>query len=274
MSVVKCPNCGEQLYIEEINNFYKCNNNHSFDVAKQGYVNLLISNKNKDLHHGDSKEMLDARKAILWNGYYKAISDALNKRVKSFSKDQFSILDAGSGIGYYLIELRKFLGIKFDYNGIDISKKGIIESAKIEKNIHWVVGSTAKLPYMDESIDVIISVFSPITLTEVERVLKPGGKFIVISPNENHLLELKEKVYEVVLSRNYEQNELISEILTKSFSENILDEVTFKKDDLKNLLLMTPHYWRSSVESKEKLYSLESLKVNIDVKLIEYTKDQ
>ena len=274
MSVIKCPNCSEQLLKVEANNLYKCINNHSFDMAKQGYVNLLISNKNKDLHHGDSKEMLEARKAVLWNGYYKSISDTLNRRVLGLVKENCSVLDAGSGIGYYLIELKKNLNQNIDYYGIDISKKGIIESAKKEKDIHWIVGSTAKLPFMDESVNVIISIFSPITLSEVERVLKPGGKFIVISPNEHHLLELKEEVYETILSRNYDQNEMISNVLTKSYSETILDEVDFKKDDLRNLLLMTPHYWRSSVESKEKLYSLDSLKVSIDVKLIEYTKDQ
>ena len=151
MSVIKCPNCSEQLLKVEVNNLYKCKNNHSFDMAKQGYVNLLISNKNKDLHHGDSKEMLDARKAILWNGYYKSISDSLNSVLKITDENSI-ILDAGSGIGYYLIELRKSLGDNFDYYGIDISKKGIIESAKKQKDIHWVVGSTAKLPFMDESI--------------------------------------------------------------------------------------------------------------------------
>jgi len=266
-SIIKCPICGE--YLEKENRQMFCSNKHSFDIAKQGYVNLLISNKQKDLHHGDSAEMLQARKDILHNGYYSVIADEL---VKTISKKEsgLNILDVGTGIGYYVKEVKNNVPLN-TYYGLDISKKGVLEASKLDKEMNWIVGSGSKLPFMDESIDLIISVFSPIDEAEFSRVLKPSGTLLVVSPNENHLYELKEACYETVLPREYDKNELVTHF-DKNESKNISKSEMFKKEHLKSLLMMTPHYWRTTLESKEKLYALDELKVNIDVVLNIYKK--
>lgn len=270
-NIIKCPTC-EGILIQNVNDkFFKCENNHSFDVAKQGYINLLISNKNKNMHHGDSKEMMDARKSFLWNEHYEIIATKLSDYVSHLmSNGSVSILDAGSGIGYYLKKIKDSIGDSSSYYGIDISKKGIIEACKVDKTISWIVGSTSKLPFINDSFDIIISVFSPITIGEFERVLKPSGRLLVVSPNEDHLLELKKEVYETILERNYEGNKLASDKLELFNSNDIKNTIIVQKESLKDLLMMTPHYWRVKAEAKEKLYSLNSLEVGIDVVLDEY----
>lgn len=270
-SIMKCPNCGEVLTKVISKKMYSCLNNHSFDIAKQGYVNLLMSGKTKQKIHGDSKEMLSARKDVLHGGYYQGISNLLNSSIKSslsLNKDISSIIDLGSGIGYYLSKLKDSVNNQsIKYYGIDISKSGIVEASKLDKEITWVVGSTNKLPYLDNSADILISIFSPFTLDECARVLKDNGLLFVISPNQNHLIELKEVVYKTLIPKRVDRNEFESINFTKIKTHNLKELITIKKEDLKSLLLMTPHYWKSSIKAKEELYMLESLDVSIDIEL-------
>lgn len=268
-SLIKCPNCDSVLEKDNSFNLYKCINNHSFDIAKQGYINLLMSNQKKSMTHGDSKEMLEARKQILFGGHYKCISDLLNNVVKDNTTNKFtSILDLGSGIGYYLKELKDSItNEEINYYGIDIAKPGIIEACKLDKDINWIVGSSNKLPYLNNSMDILISIFSPFTISECERVLKKDGLFIIISPNQNHLIELKEEIYPNIIPKREDRNELSSNIFKKVDSYILKEKVLIKKNNLKNLLLMTPHYWKSGIDAKEKLYLLEHLYVSLDVEL-------
>ncbi|XMB85312.1 methyltransferase domain-containing protein [Mycoplasmatota bacterium WC44] len=275
-TIIKCPTCGLHLHKNNEKKMFSCSNNHCFDVAKQGYVNLLMSNQSKLRIHGDSAEMLDARKSILYGNYYKSVSDYLNKTVESILTDknkEYAVLDMGCGIGYYLTSLKEYLKRdNIDYHGIDIAKSGIIEATKHDKEISWVVGSSMKLPYLDNSIDVIISIFSPISESECERVLKSNGVLIVISPNKNHLMELKRNIYPTIIEKNYEVNELSSAVLSKINSSNVIKTIVLEKSNLKNLLLMTPHYWKTTKEAKEKFYLLDSLSITIDVVVDEYKK--
>ena len=258
MSKLKCPVCNYELNKED--RTYKCDNNHSYDIAKQGYVNLLQSNQQKT--HGDSKEMQLARKNILYGNYYELISNELICIVGSLNSN--SVLDVGSGVGYYSDKLQKSLP-RIDFYGIDISKIGVKESAKMNKYIKYVVGSNNSLPFINESFDLLLSVFSPIYLEEALRVTKNNGYIITVSPNENHLRELKEIVYDEIFDRNYEENELSNNNLKhiKKFSK--VQKVMIKDDDLFNLFMMTPHYWKTSQNQKDKLKNHSSLDVTIDV---------
>lgn len=274
ISIVKCPICGNRLNEDKQKKLFLCKNNHCFDMAKQGYINLLISNQSKLRTHGDSAEMLKARKSILFGSYYKCISDYLNITVQRILQDKnkgYSVLDMGCGIGYYLTSLKDYLNRdNIDYYGIDIAKSGIIEATKHDKKISWIVGSSMKLPYLDNSMDIVISIFSPISECECERVLKNNGVLIVISPNKNHLIELKRTIYPNIIEKRYDRNEIISHRLVKKNSFDVKENILFEKADLKNLLLMTPHYWKTTKEAKEKFYLLNSLSISIDVVVDEY----
>ncbi|MFK5883089.1 MAG: methyltransferase domain-containing protein [Candidatus Izemoplasma sp.] len=272
--ILKCPICNRHLSKNDKENVFKCDNNHSFDIAKQGYINLLMSNQNKAKIHGDSSEMLNARKEILFGGYYYGISNLLNKTIKSELNDinkSYNILDIGTGVGYYVKQLKdKLSRSNMTYYGIDISKPGINVAAKLDKDINFIVGSNSNLPYLKNSIDLIISIFSPLDESECERVLKDNGKLIVISPNRNHLIEIKKVVYPSIIEKRIDRNELLSKKLIKIQSRLYKEVVNIPKKDLKNLLLMTPHYWKSSKENKENLYILDSLDVSIDIVLNVY----
>ena len=247
-SILKCPNCGESLKRDTNDKLFSCENNHCFDIAKQGYINLLMSNQFKGKIHGD-----------------KSISNLLVRTIKQELKGKeeiTSILDLGCGIGYYLKEIKNSLDKSLiNYYGIDISKTGIVEACKLDKSINWIVGSTNKLPYLNNSVDILISIFSPITLTECERVLKKDGLLFV---------ELKEIIYPNIILKREDRNELDSTNFIKINTSNLKEVISIKNTDLKSLLLMTPHYWKSSIKAKEELYLLNSLDVSIDIELKTY----
>ena len=96
-----CPICKTKLNTH--GKTYRCENNHSFDVAKQGYVNLLPVNKKHSDNPGDSKEMVLARRAFLESGYYDCFTEKLREIINSLfnGKEKITIADCGCGEGYY-----------------------------------------------------------------------------------------------------------------------------------------------------------------------------
>jgi len=269
MSILKCPTCDKQL--SKIDKQYKCVNNHSFDIAKQGYVNLLLNMSNKT--HGDSREMLAARKRIQSKGYYHEISKKLNSIVKSLNLNNKNILDIGCGIGYYPNELFKVIPTASNVYGIDISKVAIKEAAKVNKDITYLVGTNNNLPFIDNSVDLIISVFSPIYIKECLRVLKKSGKLLVVSPNQNHLIELKEVIYETIIPKQEDRNELKDYQLQKIDTAFLKKQISVKDFDLYDIFLMTPHFFKSSINVKEAVKNIETISLTQDIIYDLYQKE-
>ena len=264
-----CPVCKEKLVRE--NKTYKCINNHCFDMAKQGYLNLLLSNQKHSKTPGDDKEMVLSRKRFLEKDYYKIISDSVNNIVfKLRDSNSLEILDIGCGEGYYTGRLKKFLdenGIESNITGIDISKEAIICGAKTYKNIDWIVASATNIPLEDESLDYIICMFAKIIPEEKMRTLKKGGKLIIVSTGEKHLIELKEVVYDKVRTEFYSPVEDLK-IFKHLETVNCIGKSFIKENEsIKNLFDMTPYKWRSPKEGVDRLFSLDNLEITIDVNI-------
>ena len=268
-----CPVCKENLIKDVLNKMYKCENNHTYDIAKEGYVNLLISNQKRSKNPGDSKEMVLARVEFLSKGYYGLLSDKINQMiVESLNKDnndKFNIMDLGCGEGYYLTNLKNYMdekNIKANYYGMDVSKEAVKYASKTNKDCVWAVGNNFHIPAENKSIDCILSVFSPIDIDECNRVLKDDGVFVRVLPRTNHLIQLRNIIYsevhlnEKVYKANDEENEYIKE-------SNVTFDINLNKEEIISLLKMTPHYWKSTPENKEKLDSYESLNITIDMRI-------
>lgn len=268
-----CPVCRENLIKDASNKTYKCSNNHSYDIAKEGYVNLLISNQKRSKNPGDSKEMVLARIDFLTRGYYKKLSDKINEKIVQYlakqSEEEFNILDLGCGEGYYLINLKNYMDdkkMKANYYGMDVSKDAVKYAGKSNKDCIWAVGNNFNIPVQDKSVDCILSVFSPIDINECNRVLKDDGIFVRILPRTDHLIELRNIIYsevhlnEKVYTASAEENEYIEE-------DNVTFKIELNKEEILSLLKMTPHYWKSTPENKEKLENYESLNITIDMRI-------
>lgn len=261
--IISCSVCSHLLIKEQ--NTYKCENNHTFDLAKEGYLNLLLNAKKTS---GDSKEMMAARRDFLAKGYYEKLSDRVNQRLKkSHSTDQ-AILDIGCGEGYYLSRFQKEIAPKAsNFYGMDISKLGIRMAAKKNPMIHWLVANFAKLPFKDKSVSTVLSMFAEYSVPEIDRILTDDGNIIIVRAANNHLIELKNIIYPEI-------HEKVKTSSIKTFpgfcveQENFSYKVTIQStEDLLSLLLMTPHYWKIKPEGIENLKKFESLEVTISIEI-------
>ncbi|MGV8980386.1 putative RNA methyltransferase [Clostridium sp.] len=278
-SILKCPVCN--LCLKKHEKQYVCLNNHSYDIASKGYINLLLANQKKTKDPGDSKEMMEGRRDFLNKGYYQKFSEALNEVIISnINGNNISILDAGCGEGYFLCRLKEAIyekepsiieNRKFDFFGVDISKSAVTYAVKRDKKINFIVGSNFNIPIMQSSIDIIIRNFAPSDEVELKRVLKDDGKLIVVTPGIQHLYGLKEILY--INPRKHEEKEIAFEGFKLTYNTEV--KYTINVEDgahVKNLIAMTPYYWTFDNCMREKASETNKLSTEIDFNISVYEK--
>lgn len=271
-SILKCPVCNSEITKQD--KTYKCINNHSFDISKKGYTNLLLCNEKKSKIPGDSKEMLISRRDFLNKGYYKPIYKIVRETIeKLINKDndhkkRLNIADVGCGEGYYLSCLKSDLEKQYpdkniEFYGIDIAKDAVRYGAQRTKEICWLVGSSKNLPFMDNTMDYILAMFTTLNTEEKLRVLNREGKIISVSAGEDHLSELKDILYSVRTEKKKEAIQADNAALNRNeFKFKIKIE---SREDLWNLLSMTPHSWRIPVQDKERIKEVDELELTIHI---------
>ncbi len=266
----------DQCQLRLNGNSWQCEHKHQYDIARQGYVNLLPVQHKRSKSPGDTKEMVQARRNFLATGAYQAISEQLNQIIIDH-KQTNTILDAGCGEGYYLNRLNQ----KLTENqriahcfGLDIAKFAIQAAAKSDKKSHYLVASNRSVPIADSSLDIIYCAFGFPVFEEFTKKLKPDGKLILVESGEQHLIELRKLIYPNL--KPYRQNPY-PEAAESGFSwteeSSIQYKVTLDKTALANLLLMTPHIHKASAEKKQQLAELEQLELSVDVNFRVLNKD-
>ena len=233
-----CPICQEKLTLLESS--LKCNNRHSFDLAKFGYVNLAPQIKQSANY---DKENFQNRQQILEAGFYQAILEVVSDLLSN-SKNAKTILDIGCGEGFYSRKLQERHPDKTFY-AFDISKDSVQIAAKSEPNwaVNWFVGDLARLPIKDASMDILLDIFSPANYGEFRRVLSKDGILIKVIPTENHLKEIRQKVQDQLTKKDY-SNQDIKEHFQGHFTilsnQTASLTKTITADQLQSLLSMTP----------------------------------
>ena len=233
-----CPICQENLTLVESS--LKCNNRHSFDLAKFGYVNLAPQIKQSANY---DKENFQNRQQILEAGFYQAILDAVSDLLAS-SKTTTTILDIGCGEGFYSRKLQESHSEKTFY-AFDISKDSVQIAAKSEPNwaVNWFVGDLARLPIKDASMDILLDIFSPANYGEFRRVLSKDGILIKVIPTKNHLKEIRQKVQDQLTNKDYSNQDIknhFQEHFTILSSQTASLTKTITAEQLQALLSMTP----------------------------------
>lgn len=268
-----CPLCHQPLTATE--KFWHCENKHSFDIAKQGYCNLLPVQHKKSKSPGDDAQMVAARKTFLGEGHYLPLAQQLNRRVieqlQSKNINNAQLLDAGCGEGYYTSLLGQALqqhSSQHQLIGTDISKHAILAAAKQDKNTQWFVANSNALPVARHSCDILLSLFSPTQPAEFYRALKHDGLLILATTGKNHLLELRELLYQQVNDGVFDPSAALEQQFTLIDIETIDFELQLHNNlSIQNLLAMTPHYWRASPERKSALEKISQLSISVDIQL-------
>ena len=233
-----CPICQEKLTLVESS--LKCNNRHSFDLAKFGYVNLAPQIKQSANY---DKENFQNRQQILEAGFYQAILEAVSDLLSN-SKNAKTILDIGCGEGFYSRKLQERHPDKTFY-AFDISKDSVQIAAKSEPNwaVNWFVGDLARLPIKDASMDILLDIFSPANYGEFRRVLSKDGILIKVIPTENHLKEIRQKVQDQLTNKDYSNQNIknhFQEHFTILSNQTTSLTKTITAEQLQALLSMTP----------------------------------
>ena len=248
-----CPICGCALQRQERE--YRCDNRHSFDIARQGYVNLLTVQQKKSLHPGDTREQVLSRRAFLDENYYAPIAGALCETALELAAEG-PILDIGCGEGYYSAKLAQALNTELA--GLDISKEAVRVAAAKYKNALWLCGTAAHLPVADHTAGCITSLFALTMPEEFRRVLKEDGLYLQVLAAQDHLLGLKSIIYpELKLKEKDSVPELPGFRLVKSVP--IRFTFTVEGAQVQNLLSMTPHVYRISKEGAARLAATDTL---------------
>ncbi|MBE6648346.1 MAG: methyltransferase domain-containing protein [Ruminococcaceae bacterium] len=263
MNVLMCPVCKKELF-EETGRFI-CKNNHSFDISKKGYVNLLMSNASGDKRHGDDKAMVCARTDFLNRGFYEPLAKAVSKLALNCKEENPVVFECGCGECYYISEVKNGFenaNKKPKLYGMDISREVLPYARKRLSEINLFVASAYKLPILDETVDVAMSIFAPADMNEMGRIVKKGGMVIKVIPLEEHLIELKQTLYsDVYLNRPVIEENVYFE--NKSFSKLEYEIELKNKGEIESLFKMTPYYYKTGADAQKKLLSLDNLKVKV-----------
>jgi 23S rRNA (guanine745-N1)-methyltransferase len=181
VDALRCPHCRQPLALDT--GTARCRAGHTFDVARQGHLNLLTGRTGIA---GDTADMVTARADFLASGHYQPLRDAVADAVAGAGLT----IEAGAGTAYYLA------GVVAGTAGrtglaLDVSVYAARRAAKAHPRIGSVVADAwQELPVRDGAAEVVLDVFAPRNAAEFARILTPGGRLLVVTPASAHLAEL------------------------------------------------------------------------------------
>lgn len=266
MQLLMCPVCRDSLTLDA--RTWRCPQGHSFDLAKQGYVNLHVVQHKHSKQPGDTPEAVAARRAFLSAGFYAPLRQAVEQLLQRYQPK--TLLDIGCGEGYYTSAMQAHVE---QCVGVDIAKSAVQRAAKLNQDVTWVVGTGAVLPVLDQSIDFCTSLFSPIPQQEILRILTQEGLCLVVTPAPRHLYDLRVALFEQV---NLHEPEKFVAQLSENFelieAPVVEAELNLQQQDIANLLAMTPYAYKAKLEKRQALEQRDSLQVTACFQLYLFKK--
>ncbi len=261
-----CPICGAPLAKRE--RALVCPGHHSFDIARQGYVNLLPVQQKHSQDPGDTREQVLSRRAFLDTGTYAPILEALIEAAREYGASG-ELLDVGCGEGYYCAGLSQALGLPL--TGVDISKEAVRAAAARYKGPNWLCATAAHLPVGDEGVGLLTSLFALTLPEEFLRVLRPGGLYIQVVAAEDHLLGLKRIIYDRLTHKEKHTTQELPG-LTRLHSQHIAFDFTLTREQIPWLFAMTPHLFRIGKAGAARLAQAQTLEDRASCVLNVYRK--
>ncbi|RYV04052.1 23S rRNA (guanine(745)-N(1))-methyltransferase [Shewanella sp. OPT22] len=258
-----CPLCSNLLQLE--GRTWRCENNHCFDKAKEGYVNLLPVQKKSSKDPGDNKLMMQARREFLEAGHYQHLSDRVNELFIQYLKSESpTLLDLGCGEGYYTGRLSQACP-DMRINGLDISKTAIRLASKRNKSLEFCVASAFDLPFASSNFDAVLRIYAPSAPEELSRVVNENGLLLTVSPGPRHHWFLKTLIYQS--PEEHDESDSIIKGFERIHTERLETAMSLSGSrDIENFLNMTPYAWKLTKTQKNEL-SDSGLECELDFKI-------
>lgn len=243
VSMVRCPHhsCVDTALTREGRSLH-CPVGHSYDLARQGYVNLLA---NRDPGTGDDVAMVEARSRILDSGHFAplaaAIADLVAARVPA--ENTGTVVDLGGGTGHYLAAVLDRL-VTFRGLIVDLSKPALRRAARSHPRASAIAADIwDRLPLGDGCATAVTVIFAPRNGTEISRILAPGGVVVVATPTPGHLAELREPLGLLAVDPD-KAARLASTLGANLVADGPLETVTYRmtlaRTEITDLVMMGP----------------------------------
>jgi 23S rRNA (guanine745-N1)-methyltransferase len=247
LDLVRCPVCAAAL--AEAGGAVRCPAGHSFDVARQGYVNLVPG-------AADTAAMVEARDAFLDAGHFRRLSDALvEEAAEATARDARggAIVDLGAGSGHHLARVLDALPGRVGL-ALDASSAALRRAARSHPRIAAIGADAWKpLPLKDGTSALILSVFAPRNPAELARILAPGGSLVAVTPTTRHLYELVGPLG--LLSVPDDKEDRLDAKLHSHFElasrRNVEYAMFLSRDEAAQLVRMGPSAWHVDDEGIE-----------------------
>lgn len=272
---LRCPVCRGALML--MGRSLRCAKGHSFDLAREGYVNLLPIQKKHAADPGDGREMVRARRRFLEGAWYAPFRQALGELCCRYAPREgpARIVDAGCGEGSYDLAVWQALdscGTPPALIGFDLSKEAVRLAAKLVPQAAFAVGGSFCAPVRDGWADILLNVFSPFARKEFLRMLRPGGILLYAVPTARHLYGLKEVLYQTPYENPVQQTEY--EGLNFVGRRDVEETITLEGEQIRDLFAMTPYYWNTPADGVQRLAACSRLTTEIGFGFLVYQKPQ
>lgn len=237
----------------------QCAGGHSFDVAKEGYVNLLPSHKKSSLAPGDSAEMIAARRRVHEAHLYRPVHEAIASLLSTYLRPA-GFLELGCGEGYYSGALQQHWPAARGA-AIDISKTAVRLAAKAHPRVSFAVASSFDIPVASGSQELLLRIFAPSKESEVHRVLCEGGYYLELTPAPRHMWALRSALYQTPKRHPVARAEIPG--FETCVQELLEFEVAVAGEQLKDLVAMTPFAHRGHREKRDRVLAGEGLTIEM-----------
>ncbi|MGF1726274.1 23S rRNA (guanine(745)-N(1))-methyltransferase [Photobacterium nomapromontoriensis] len=241
----QCPLCHQQL--SQRDTTWRCDNNHQFDQAKEGYVNLMPAHHKSSKNPGDNKEMMQARRLFLEADHYLPLRNTVVSKLEQYLPNNAEqLLDIGCGEGYYTSAFANALQSHpaLEVHGLDISKVAVRYAAKRYPQCHFCVASSHRLPFANQSLDGVVRIYAPCKADELQRTVKEGGIIVTVTPAARHLYQLKELIYDNVHLHDMQGETIEGFELIDDTQQHYA--MTLTGAEATALMQMTPFAWKTS----------------------------
>ena len=274
----------------------RCPSGHAFDVAREGYVNLLPARGGKDAVHGDTPAMLRSRRYFLDRGHYQFLADAVTRAcapvlsAATTEPSESALLDVGCGEGYYLDQMIRqqpalFAGPSDERSGqpgpqlygMDLARDAARMAAKRNPQLRIAVGNTmVRLPFATGSMTMVLNLFAPRNPREFARVLETNGTLLVVIPASEHLQEIRQLV--PLLPIEVDKQAHVTDQLSGYFEMLVCQSVNATLDlqpsDIRLLIGMTPNAWFVPDDKLSSIDDVDVLPTQAKFTLMQFRKNQ
>ena len=120
----------------------------------------------------------------------------LLETIRDFTKESDFLLDIGCGTAskllYFVYDVKQMYGLELNKKMIDKALENIRKAGI--SNILLVNGQVEKLPFVNNSFDVVTCMVAPHDIHEVYRVLKPGGVAVLEKTGDRDKWNFKQEL--------------------------------------------------------------------------------